>query len=456
MPGFWKKSSPTKNDGLSPVLKAADKSGAFPELAESELVALFNAAELVKFDAEGWPFTADQLGRDLIIILSGHLELRANEDQSLPSETFEAGDWICDGDFDAPADEEHFAALARTSGTALVINQKTFARLNEDLQSYLLLHMKRITQDRLQQQRKNAQRLYDTRAQLLEAMYHLRTERGAGFSKSPMTQKLFAKVPKLPISSMELLGRMLDDRTTRQEIVDMVAMDYSLTSSLLKAVNSPIYGFETKITNLNHAMLLLGHDQVYQIVMSESMRHSLPDTPAFAEIHKRSVDISRIAFVVAQAQPRVKPAEISTIGLLGEIGMVIVELLKNYNSQLGPLFDLVDPAEMAAELLRTWKLPETLCKTLQYQYYPEFAPPERVPEDVRLRVALLYLSRRMYQVLKRAPYTEPGIFVSDYLEVIGLRDLSENKLIFERSLPRLVKEIDTLPKSLASLVKAER
>lgn len=455
MPGFWKKSASTKSQPLSSELKAADKAGAFPELDESDLVTLFNAAELVKFDAGGWPFDADQLGRDLVVVLSGRLELHANENQNLPSETFTAGDWICDGDFDEPEDDSHFSALARTSGTALVIDPKTFSGLDEDLQSYLLMRMKRITQKRLQQQRKDAQTLYNTRAELLETMYRLRVERGAGFGQSPITRKLFAKVPKLPISSMELLNKMLDDRTTRQEIVDMVAMDYSLTSSLLKAVNSPIYGFETKITNLNHAMLLLGHEQIYQIVMSESMRHSLPDTPTFAEIHQRSVDISRIAFVVAQAQPRVKPAEISTIGLLGEIGMVIVELLKNFNQQLGPLFDLVDPAEMGCELLRTWKLPDMLCKTMQYQYYPEFTSPDRIPEDTRARVGLLYLSRRMYQALKKSPRIDPGIFVDDYLKAVGLSDLTENQLIYERSLPRLVKEIDTLPKSLATLVKAK-
>lgn len=454
MRGFWKKQPSPDGAALSSELKAADKAGAFPDLTEPDLVALYNAAELVKFAAEDWPFSAEQLRTDLIIVLSGHLELRANEEQHLPAEVFKTGDWISDGDFDTPPDEGHFSVLARTSGAALVIDPAAFSQLDEDLQFYLLLRTKRITQEHLRRQRKSAQTLYNTRADLLEAMYRLRTERGQGFSQSPTARALFGKVPKLPISSMELLNKMLDDRTTRQEIVDMVAMDYSLTSNLLKAVNSPVYGFETKITNLNHAMLLLGHEQVYQIVISESVRYSLPEKPAFAEIHARSVDISRIAFVMAQAQPRVKPAEISTIGLLGEIGMVIVELLKNYNPKLGPLFDLVDPAAMGAGLLRTWKLPETLCKTLQYQYYPEFAPPDRVPEDVRLQVALLYLSRRMYQALKQSPDAPPAIFVDAYLETVGLGDLTEHKLIFERSLPRLVKEIDTLPKSLATMVRA--
>ncbi|MEE4637972.1 MAG: HDOD domain-containing protein [Wenzhouxiangella sp.] len=291
---------------------------------------------------------------------------------------------------------------------------------------------------------------------MLEQMYRLRTERGAGFGQSPLAKKLFAKVPSLPVSSMDLLNKMLDDRTTRQEIVDMVAQDYSLTSTLLKAVNSPAYGLKTKVTNINQAMLLMGHEQVYQIVMSESMRKSLPDTPAFAEIHERSVDVSRIAFVMAKIQSRVKSSEIATIGLLAQIGLVVVELLKNSNPQLGPLFDFVDSAEMGAELLRTWKLPDNLCETLQYQHYPEFSSPENVPEEARAGVALLYLARRMHQALKKASSPDPGIFVDDYLKAIGLGDATENELFFGRVLPRLDKEIETLPSSLAKLVKESR
>jgi HD-like signal output (HDOD) protein len=455
MRGFWKKNQSTEGTSLTPGLEAAGKAGAFPELDESDLVALFNAATSVKFAAGERPFSAAQLGRDLVIVLTGRLELRAGDDERLPGEWLGAGDWIGEGDFESPPDSAGVDALARTSGSALVIDPPAFARLHDDLQAYLILQAKRVAQRRLRRQRQDALHLFETRGALLDALFNLRVERGAGFSQSPLAKKLFAKVPKLPISSVELLNKMLDDRTTRQEIVDMVAMDYSLTSNLLKAVNSPIYGFENKITNLNHAMLLLGHDQVYQIVMSESVRYSLPDTPAFAEIHERSVEISRIAFALAQIQQRVKPAEVGTIGLLGEIGLVILELLKSYNPQLDPLFDHVDPAEMGAELLRTWKLPDTLCKTLHYQYYPEFAPPERVPEDVRTRVALLYLARRMHLALRKTPDPKPAIFVDAYLEALGLTDLTETKLFFERTLPRLAKDADTLPKSLRILVKGK-
>lgn len=453
MRGFWKKNQPTDDASLSSELKAATKVGAFPDLAEPDLISLFNAAEVVQFATDEWPFSPAQLRTHLIIVLTGRLELRSSEQQSLPTEVISAGDWICDGDFENPPEEGHLAARACTSGTALVIDPPAYARLNDSLQSYLIAHSKRIAQQQLQRQRQSVQRLFNTRADLLNVMYQLRAERGAGFSQSPTAQALFAKVPKLPISSVELLHKMLDDRTTRQEIVDMVAMDYSLTSSLLKAVNSPAYGFETKITNLNHAMLLIGHEQVYQIVMSESARISMPDTPAFTEIHQRAVDISRIAFAMAQTRQRVKPAEISTIGLLAEIGLVIVELLKNSNPKLGLLFDHVDPAEMGAELLRTWKLPDILCKTIHYQYYPEFAPPQKVPEDVRHQVALLYLSRRMHQLMNKAPSAPPAIFVDDYLQAAGLGDLGETRLFFEHVIPRLRKELDSLPKSLAALVR---
>lgn len=463
MRGFWKKNkaSDAENEShneslsLSLGLEAAGETGAFPGLAESDLVALFNAAELVKFAPGDWLFGAEELARHLVVILAGRVELQSSDPRNPGRELATPGDWICDCDFQAPPSDHDLSALARTAGTALVIDAPTFHNLSDDIQSYLTLRMKRVNQIRLQRLRKENRSLLKSRTDLVETLYQLHTQRGVGFGQSQIVQQLFAKVPKLPVSSINLLNKILDERTTKNEIVEMVSMDPSLTSTLLKAVNSAAYGFDNKITNISHAVVLLGHDAVYQIVMSESMRYSLPDTPQFAEVHQRSIEISRIAFALAQTQQLVKPAEAATIGILSEIGLVIIELLKSYNPQLAPLFDYVDPAEMGAELLRSWKLPDTLCKTLHYQYYPEYSPPDRLPDDVRPSVSILYLSRRLRNILNKTIDGQPGVYVDQYIEALGLSDLTESSLVYDRVLPRLRSQIQTLPKSLAILVSAK-
>lgn len=460
MRGFWKKGQDTGGAepdheaslSLSLGLEAADKSGAFPGLSGHDLVALFNAAALHPFSAGDWLFSAEELARQLVVILAGRVELQSSDVKYSGGAVLEAGDWICDGDFHAPPQDHDLSALARTSGSALVIDPPTFFSLDEHLQSYLTLQIKRINQARLQQLRTQYRHVHESRANLAEAMYQVRIGRGQGFSQSEIVQQLFAKVPKLPVASINLLNKILDDRTTKNEIVDLVNTDPSLTSTLLKVVNSPAYGFSNKITNVSHAIVLLGHDEVYQIVMTESMRFSLPNTKKFAELHRRSVDISRLAFAVAQNQSQVKPAEAATIGILSEIGLVITELLKSYNPQLAPLFDHADPAELGAELLSSWQLPDAISETLRYQYYPEFTAPERVPDAVRARVALLYLARRLHGILNKTAEHEPAIFVTDYLRAIGLQDITESSLCYERVLPRLRAQAQSLPASLSRLI----
>ncbi|MFW6339822.1 MAG: HDOD domain-containing protein [Wenzhouxiangella sp.] len=456
MPGFWKKNRPQGETGAGANAQQAGRDNAFPGLDEASLVALYNAAEPVTFSSGDQPFTLEQLASDLVIVVSGALELHVDGQPVTKVEVYETGACIGRLGLDSlEGNQGPWSVRARNAGSALMVNAEAFERLDQPVQLYLLQRMRFDLRKRFLEQRNRAEILENSRSRLLEQMYRLRTERGAGFGQSPLAKKLFSKVPSLPLSSMNLLNKMLDDRTTHREIVDLVSQDYSLTSTLLKAVNSPAYGLRTRITNINQAMLLLGHEQVYQIVMSESMRKTLPDTPAFAKIHEYSVDVSRIAFAMAKIQSRVKPSEIATIGLLGQIGLVMVELLKKSNPMLGPLFDFVDAAEMGAELLRTWKLPETLCETLRYQDYPEFASPGHVPGEVRSGVTLLYLARRMHQALREVAPSDSGVFVDDYLQAIGLEHMTENEL-FGRVLQLLGKEIESLPRSLGNLLNESR
>ncbi|MTW23201.1 hypothetical protein [Allochromatium palmeri] len=103
-----------------------------------------------------------------------------------------------------------------------------------------------------------------------------------------------------------------------------------------------------------------------------------------------------------------------------------------------------------AELLRSWQLPEVLCKSVQFSRYPELAQPSRIPVDVRANVAALYLARCCYDDLRAIEGAPPRLFVRDYLSALGYPDLSEEILLRERVLPKLAAQRRHLPVSLAA------
>ncbi|TCT21361.1 HDOD domain-containing protein [Thiobaca trueperi] len=453
---FWKQGArghesdaDETQESLAQGLRDAGEAGAFPALPDPDLVRLFNTAVLAKLTAGERLFDAGDPADRLYIILAGRIDLQGTD--VARSEGFGAGDWLCDVDFAAPAARDA-GAVARVPTTLLIIDTPTFTSFDASLKTYLIEHMARLNLDRLRRLARRQRALTTLNGELIDALFEARTQ--TGFAQTPVARQLFAKVPALPVSTMALLNRILDERTTQGEIVDLVTQDPALTSLLLKAANAPAYGLQQKVTNVSQALVMLGHQVVYQIIMSESVRQSLPGTPFFADLHQRAVEVSRIAFVLSQTVNVAKPAEVATLGILSEIGFVVIELLKAYNQRLSILFDFLEPAEMGAELLRSWKLPEALCSSLEYQHYPQFAPPSRVPEDVRTNVAVLYLARRFYHALHQDGSRLPTLFARDYLVALGQSGVSERELLYNRLLPRLRAQIRVLPKSLADVLQA--
>jgi HD-like signal output (HDOD) protein/CRP-like cAMP-binding protein len=426
-------------------------SAAFRDLAESDLVRLFNAATVIKLAPADRLFGANDPADRIYVVTAGQVELRQSTEG--PGERVGTGDCICDLDLEHPSVHET-TAVALEPTSLLSLDRQALMALDPALKAYLMQRMQQrsLAQVRVLQREKS--RLEQLNADLMAALYSVRTTRGWGFAQSEMAKQLFAKVPALPVSSVTLLNKMLDDRTTKTEIVSLVSMDPGLTSMLLKAVNSPLYGLVHNVTNVSHAIALLGHNIVYQIVMAESMRQSLPNKPVFVEIHQRAIELSRIAFVMSQTLGVGKPAEVATTGILSDIGLVVSELLKASNSRLSILFDLLDAAEMGAELLRSWSLPATLCNSLRYQDYPGFSLPDRIPTEIQPNIALLYLARRLYHRLHEAEEQPPGLFIDAYLEVLSQSGQSEKDLLFGTIVPRLQSQIRLLPKSLAERLQA--
>ncbi|WP_409525363.1 HDOD domain-containing protein [Nitrincola sp. MINF-07-Sa-05] len=262
---------------------------------------------------------------------------------------------------------------------------------------------------------------------LADLLYAARTRQDEDLSRSELVQKVIGKVPRLPVSTLELLNKVLDEKTTRPEIVELVRHDPALTSMLLKAINSPAYNFHQKVSDLNHAIGLLGFDSVYQIVMLESMSKSMPESPLFQAIYQRSLEVSYIAFTLAQLCAVGKPAEASALGLLHDLGSIVRELMREQNPKLAALLSLLEPAMLGAELLKSWHLPEHVCSSIQYQDHPEFARPDQVPQIM-------------------IPY------LSDYLTVLGQSDLSLEQVMEDKLLPALRKRKAVLPATLIEVL----
>lgn len=420
-------------------------------LREADLGTLYNVVPIRMLEPDTVLFNAGGPVGAIYLLIKGEIGLQDKAGEILMD--VRAGEWFGDLDFDAHR-SHYCSAVARGSASILAIDRAIWDGLGDELQLRLLAQNHKQEHPRMLQLTARNSGLNARNRALVNALYRSRASADTGFSRSEAVRQVIQKVPRLPVSTATLLGKLFDEKSTQTEVVELVKADPSLTLTLLKAINSPLYGLEHKIDNVNHAVTLMGFDGVHQLVLAESMRKSLPETPRFLEIYHRALETSQLAFAIAQVTRVGQPAELGTIGLLHEVGSVVLELLKAQNPRLEGLLATLDSAGLGAELLRAWNLPERLCKTIEFWHYPEFALPEHVPVDVVKNVALLHLARRFHRCIHEGPGSEDGPFVEAYLAELGLADVSETDLLHQRVKPRLLARAQTLPRTLVAALSA--
>jgi len=77
-------------------------------------------------------------------------------------------------------------------------------------------------------------------------------------------------LPAMNATSKKIMTMLRSENVEIPEVVRLIQYDPSLTSNILKLVNSAYFGLQTKITSIRQAVVLLGLNQVYRIVIAVS------------------------------------------------------------------------------------------------------------------------------------------------------------------------------------------
>ena len=278
-------------------------------------------------------------------------------------------------------------------------------------------------------------------AYLYSTLNHKQTDYG----DSELILGILKKIPKLPVFATTLASDLTDEEVSSTKISDKVKQDPSLAANVLKTINSSYYNFGRKISDINHAVMLLGFNELYQLVIDEGIQRVMPNSKTFRAILSHSNCISRIAFGLSLVSHVGKPSEISTIGLLHDLGKSVQNLLRRQNKKLNLLIDGLDPSLIGGLLLRNWNLPKRVWQSIEYQGHPKFASPSEVPEDLLPNVALLYVSHLCFDLLSGKTNGMRSPFSDEYIRALNLGNTSIEKITKQRVIPTLMKNMDSFP-----------
>jgi putative nucleotidyltransferase with HDIG domain len=135
-------------------------------------------------------------------------------------------------------------------------------------------------------------------------------------------------LPVLPQVTSKLLNVFNDSKAQAKDVGKIIESDQSLATQLLKQVNSPFYGFPGRISNLQHAVVIMGFNAVKNLAIGFSMakmsRKGNNTALTTAQFWEHSLGVGVGARSIGREIGYPCPEELLAAGLVHDVGKIIL------------------------------------------------------------------------------------------------------------------------------------
>ncbi len=215
-----------------------------------------------------------------------------------------------------------------------------------------------------------------------------------------MTEEILKKIkqlPPLPESAMQIEEVYKDPDSTFNDMAKILEKDPLLTADILKAANSPLYGFSREINAISQAVGLFGMGTVRGFALASIVKKSFTlDLSPYGITNDMFSDLSKKQHALMTSWCLRKENKylgvLSPAAFLVEIGKVLIaqQVMADgkeeaFRDALKALQDVeaaereivgVDTPEVSATIFKQWKFEESLVDVIGNCQNPELATTE--------------------------------------------------------------------------------
>lgn len=246
------------------------------------------------------------------------------------------------------------------------------------------------------------------------------------------------ELPTLPDIVTLLSAVIHDPNSSATDVARVIASDSALSAKILKLANSAAFAFSRKISNIQHAVTLLGLREAYTLALSVSVidRFTTVDRFDFRAYWNHSFRCATLSKLISSSLRDREIESAFVAGLLHDMGKVVLVMTmrgKHERAVSFPSAAGMTPIEAEEKVLglthaevgyllgEHWLLPVELTSAIRYHHLPELEP------ESRGLAAVVFLANTFCKVDSLAP--EPGTeFDGRVLELLKQLDLPEGVL----------------------------
>jgi HD-like signal output (HDOD) protein len=260
-------------------------------------------------------------------------------------------------------------------------------------------------------------------------------------------------IPKILTEVLELLN---DQYTSPHVLAKAISKDQGVVLKLLTIANSPFYGLSKRVASIEFAIMILGYDEIRNIVsalsLMESMKNKSDQYLDQKNFWMHSYITATISKKIAMDFGLEKSGEAFLAGLLHDLGISVVH--RFMHSDFVTISDLVnkgtshleaemqvlgmDHPSVGEALLKNWNIPEIICNIVKHHHAPHLSTQAPVLSSVvhladymtqKLQMgnlkwdAALELNENIFTNLNFKDLTDLGKFIENYREpLVGQLD----------------------------------
>ncbi len=210
------------------------------------------------------------------------------------------------------------------------------------------------------------------------------------------------RVPVLSSAVQEGMRLLRDPQVDMGNLAKVLQHDPGITANILRLANTPYFGSMSRVNNLRDAVVRLGAKRVSQLLLTVAVTPRISgDLEGYDQapctLLEQSLAIAVASELVAAELGIDAPPHTFTAGLLANIGKIVLsQFLDNEYEQVNTLVESenvsfeeaerrvlgADHAEIGAELLASWNLPEEIVRVVRLFRDPESCPERDVALDL--------------------------------------------------------------------------
>ncbi len=344
-----------------------------------------------------------------------------------------------------------YTIVAKSPAVIIEVSKRTFDSFPDKIKQKIYEDLHKNILDVFPQCINESFFLSNNNSQLISYV-HAMHKRNQEKTSSELVQNIIKKIPKIPLHTHAILSKLMNEEVSVQEITESIQKDSSLVGVILKTVNSSYYGLSQKISDVHHAIMFLGFNNIYQLILNQSIKSTMDGNPEFDSIQAHSTLISIISHQISTLSKKSKPMTMMATGLLHDIGKSVIFLLKNKYPNVQDLFEMLDDAALGSSLLQSWGLPEQIFQVVENHRVAEFCPPKHLQVQYKEDIAILYVAHVYHDLLLRTPPVST-IYLHDYLAMLGAPAHNSVQYYEDALRSALMKNLSRLPAMTRTLLQ---